>query len=162
MAEVVVSRNTFLMGMVIAILASSLLSTVISTQLATGPQGIQGEQGLTGPKGDKGDIGPQGEQGPIGNFTIDSIDGLLPAPAYDSGWVPLVSNQWISYLHNLNTTEVFVYVLGKSSQGINQMRLGDSAYWFIESKDELLLYVSASAEQYYLLIRVQIWKIAQP
>ena len=57
MAEVVVSRNTFLMGIIIAILASSLLSTVISSQLAVGPQG---------PKGDKGDTGPQGEQGPTG------------------------------------------------------------------------------------------------
>ena len=87
MAEIVVSRNTFLMGIVIAILASSLLSTVISSQLAVGPQGPkgdqgiagtqgvqgtqgevgpQGDQGLTGPKGDTGDTGPMGEQGLIG------------------------------------------------------------------------------------------------
>lgn len=81
MAEVVVSRNTFLMGLVVAILASSLLSTVISSQLAVGPQGeqgpqgpqgvqglqgSQGEQGPAGPKGDTGDTGPQGEEGPIG------------------------------------------------------------------------------------------------
>jgi hypothetical protein len=87
MAEIVVSRNTFLMGIVIAILASSLLSTVISSQLAVGPQGPkgdqgiagtqgvqgtqgevgpQGDQGFTGPKGDTGDTGPIGEQGLIG------------------------------------------------------------------------------------------------
>jgi len=75
MAEVVVSRNTFLMGIVIAILASSLLSTVISSQLAVGSQGpkgdqgiagAQGVQGLQGVQGTQGEVGPQGEEGPAG------------------------------------------------------------------------------------------------
>jgi len=78
MAEVVVSRNTFLMGLIIAILASSLLSTVISSQLAFGPQGPEGDQGIAGAQGlqglqgsqgvqgTQGEVGPQGEQGIIG------------------------------------------------------------------------------------------------
>jgi hypothetical protein len=79
MAEVVVSRNTFLMGLVVAIIASTLLSTTISSQLiAVGPQGpkgdqgdhgiagSQGDQGSTGLKGDTGDTGPQGEEGSMG------------------------------------------------------------------------------------------------
>ena len=63
-------------GLVIAILAASLISTVVSTQLiAIGPQGPKGDtgetgsQGLIGPqgeKGDTGDIGPQGIQGAQG------------------------------------------------------------------------------------------------
>jgi len=69
MAEVVVSRNTFLIGLVGAILASSLLSTVISSQLAVGPQGVKGDHGIAGPRGvqgvqgTQGEVGPQGEQG---------------------------------------------------------------------------------------------------
>ena len=69
MAEIVVSRRTFLIGLVIAILAASLISTVISTQLvAVGPQGPKGDigdtgQGLIGPQGEKGDTGDAGLQG---------------------------------------------------------------------------------------------------
>ena len=96
MAEVVVSRNTFLIGLVVAILASSLLSTVISSQLTVGPQGSkgdqgvqglqgvqgtqgevgpQGDEGLAGSKGDTGDAGPQGEDGSIGP---QGLPGLCP------------------------------------------------------------------------------------
>jgi hypothetical protein len=93
MAEevILVTRRTFLIGLAIAILAASAISTVISTQLVavgpqgpkgdTGPQGlrgIQGEQGpqglpgtdgvdgAVGPQGPKGDTGPEGPEGPIG------------------------------------------------------------------------------------------------
>jgi len=93
MSEIVVSRRTFLIGLAIAILASSVISTVVSTQWAAiqglkgdkgdqGPQGIQGEQGLQGeqgmqgPQGETGLQGPQGEQGiqgPSGVFTIENM-----------------------------------------------------------------------------------------
>jgi hypothetical protein len=67
-AEIVVTRRTFLVGLVIAILAASLISTVISTQLvAVGPQG---------PKGDKGDIGDTGPQGLPGTDGVDGKDGV--------------------------------------------------------------------------------------
>ena len=49
-----ISTTTFVAGLIIAIVAASLISTVIATQWAIG---------LQGPKGDKGDTGPQGEQG---------------------------------------------------------------------------------------------------
>jgi hypothetical protein len=87
MSEVVVLRRTFLIGLVIAILASSVISIVVSTQWAViqgpkgdkgdagpqgeqgsiGPQGAQGPQGIQGQKGDKGDTGPQGLQGSAGS-----------------------------------------------------------------------------------------------
>jgi hypothetical protein len=60
MAEevILVTRRTFLIGLAIAILAASAISTVISTQLvAVGPQGPKGD---TGPEGPEGPIGPQG------------------------------------------------------------------------------------------------------
>jgi len=61
MAEIVVSRRTFLVGLVVAILAASAISTVISTQWVVGPQGLIGSQGLQGEKGDTGLQGIQGE-----------------------------------------------------------------------------------------------------
>ena len=82
-----VSLRNFIVGLIIAILASSALSTVVATQWARGPQGEtgpqggtgsqgpqgetglqgpQGEIGLQGPKGDEGDMGPQGLLGPQG------------------------------------------------------------------------------------------------
>ena len=67
-----VSRTALVVGIVIAILASSIIGMVASSQLSfgpkgdkgdTGPQGIQGIQGIQGVKGDKGDTGSQGIQG---------------------------------------------------------------------------------------------------
>lgn len=63
-----ISTTTFIAGLIIAILASSLISTFIAVQWAavqgpkgekgdTGSQGLQGEQGIQGLKGDKGDPG---------------------------------------------------------------------------------------------------------
>ena len=44
-----ISNKTFIAGLIIAILASSMLSTAVATQWAV----------IQGPKGDKGDTGPQ-------------------------------------------------------------------------------------------------------
>ena len=46
MAEIVVLRRTFLTGLIVAILAVSAISTVISTQWARGPQGEKVTQGI--------------------------------------------------------------------------------------------------------------------
>ena len=54
-----ISKNMFIIGLLIAIVASTLVSTIVVTQLLT----------VQGPKGDKGDTGSQGlqgEQGPLG------------------------------------------------------------------------------------------------
>jgi hypothetical protein len=58
-----VSMTMFIAGIIVAILASSAISAVISTQLAAGPQGPTGP---AGPKGDTGETGPQGPQGETG------------------------------------------------------------------------------------------------
>lgn len=186
MAEIVVSRRTFLIGLVIAILASSLISTVISIQWARGPQGekgdkgdtgdigpqgIQGEQGLAGPqgpKGDKGDIGPQGpqgEQGPTGVFTIENMSGWLPAPAYDSGWISNITYGSPNILeHGLNTTNVFVYIIGNTSDwfGINQYDWGSKIFWYNLTENEIYVDVTMVEPQAYEQFRVMIWKISEP
>ena len=63
MQKAAISRGTFIVGLLAAILVSSALSAGISTQLAIGPQGLKGEKGETGPQGEQG---PQGESGAMG------------------------------------------------------------------------------------------------
>lgn len=69
MADVLVSRTAFIAGLIIAILASSSISTIASMQLAVGPKGEKGDtgdKGIQGEQGIQGSIGPEGEQGPEG------------------------------------------------------------------------------------------------
>ena len=132
-------------------------------QGATGPQGAQGEQGpqglqgIQGPKGEKGD---QGEQGPQGEPGLGVEPGFLVAPAYDSGWVYLPGTGWFSFQHGLNTTEVFVYVVGNWSGAIHQSQLNNWLWWQTLSENELLLFKIDRIE--YDLLRVMIWKISEP
>jgi hypothetical protein len=73
--EIVVTRRTFLIGLVIAILAASVISTVASMQLARGPQGEQGPEGPRGLKGIQGETGPQGLEGLPGADGSNGTDG---------------------------------------------------------------------------------------
>lgn len=57
-----ISKTTFIVGLIIAILASSLISIAVSMQWARGPKGDKGDVGQTGPKGDKGEIGEPGSE----------------------------------------------------------------------------------------------------
>ena len=191
MSEIVVSRRTFLIGLALGIIASSLISTVIFTQLvAVGPQGPKGDkgdngdtglQGLIGPQGDKGDTGdtgpqglqgeqgpegPQGEQGPPGVITIENFTGWLPAPAYDSGWRDVLpgDGQWVTFKHNLNTTEVLVYYVRNNSQEfVTQLKYGDWMQWSKLTENEINLRVDwLGGLLTYDKIRVMIWKISEP
>jgi len=66
-----ISKTTFIVGLIVAIVVSSLISTVVVMQGKEilglkgdkGDTGPQGEQGVTGPKGDKGDEGESGKDG---------------------------------------------------------------------------------------------------
>jgi len=81
-----ISKTTFAVGIIVAILASSFISTIATqfglqgppgpegdkgdtgSQGPAGPQGVQGvqgPQGLQGPTGPKGDTGPQGPPGGV-------------------------------------------------------------------------------------------------
>jgi hypothetical protein len=191
MSEIVVSRRTFLIGLALGIIASSLISTVIFTQLvAVGPQGPKGDkgdngdtglQGLIGPQGDKGATGdtgpqglqgeqgpegPQGEQGPPGVITIENFTGWLPAPAYDSGWIDVLPDhgQWVTFKHNLNTTEVLVYYVRNNSQEfVTQLKYGDWMQWSKLTENEIKLRVDwLGGPLTYDKIHVMIWKISEP
>ncbi len=68
-----ISKTLFVVGLIAAILASSLISAVIVTQLPI----------AKGPKGDKGDTGATGLQGPpgesrISNVSFVSVEGIAP------------------------------------------------------------------------------------
>ncbi|MCK4481771.1 collagen-like protein [Candidatus Bathyarchaeota archaeon] len=205
MSEIVVSRRTFLIGLAIAILASSVISTVVSTQWAmiqglkgdkgdigdTGPQGLSGTDGVDGKDGvngtdgldgksayqiwlDQGNSGTEqdfldslkGEQGPPGVITIENVTGWLPAPAYDSGWVnvPPGYGQWVTFKHNLNTTDVLVYYVRNNSQEfITQLRYGELMQWSKLTENEISVVVQwAAGPLTYDEIRVMIWKISEP
>jgi len=170
MSEIVVSRRTFLIGLAIAILASTVLSTVVSTQwaLIKGPKGDKGNTGAQGPQGIQGDQGPQGEQGiqgetgsqgpqgeqgiqgPPGVFTIKNMSGWLPAPAYDSGWIVNLSNP-VVLNHGLNTTDLIIHFMWNETQQI---------WWQYWTLNEILIYRATSS--FYYEFRVMIWKIAEP
>ncbi len=70
----------------------------------TGPIGPPGPEGPEGPEGPKGLQGLQGEKGDTGSFF---------APDYDSGWMEILQGQILILQHNLESQELFVYVLGK-------------------------------------------------
>jgi len=79
-----ISKTTFIVGLIIAILASSIISTVVSMQwaLIQGPKGDkgdtgpQGEQGLQGETGSQGPQGPKGDKGDVGGVTPDVTASL--------------------------------------------------------------------------------------
>lgn len=240
--EIVVTRRTFLVGLVIAILAASAISSVISTQLVVGPQGeqgpegpqgLRGDQGETGPQGPQGEEGPQGEQGiqgdtgPQGLPGADGSDGadgksayqvwleegnvgseqdfldslrgepglgvepgFLAAPAYDSGWLQnwtvddlgIFRAYSINLTHGLNTTEVFVYLIGRLNEttkpfengSIHQFAygwlfdpgLGGGSFYgvfWILTDNNIVLYRGYPDNVYsWSEVRVMLWKITQP
>jgi len=206
-----ISSRTFIAGLIIAILASSALSTTVATQLAVGPkgpqgpqgeqgpqglqgpqgeQGQQGIQGIQGPKGDKGDKGPEGPQGeqgpegPQGEPGLGVEPGFMVAPAYDSGWVSNWTD-WdgiylINLTHGLNTTEVFVYAVGKLNQTIDVFKnesihqfaygwlfvgLGAGPYgvFWVLTENEIAIYKGNAFEGIdWNEVRIRIWKVTQP
>ena len=122
-----VSMTMFIAGIVIAILASSALSTVIVSQFVVGtqgPAGLQGDEGAQGPAGPTGDTGPQGskgdtgDQGPKGDVGPEGPTGGFGAPDYDSSWVPLSAEEASVFEPQLGPLEdLFVYIVGRSYVG---------------------------------------------
>jgi len=101
-----ISRTTFIVGLLIAILASSCISTLIAMRWV----GLQGPKGDKGEKGDKGDI----------------------TPVFDSGWVDITdkAGQYFNITHNLNSTEIIVDITGKTTanDGVHQRHYGGTGY----------------------------------
>ena len=79
------SKTTFLVGIVVAILASSLISTVISTQYVRGPKGDKGDSGPVGPQGLSGISRiPFASYAPLSGFSSTNSTESVDMLAYDS------------------------------------------------------------------------------
>ncbi len=101
---------------------------------------------------------------------LNSTQGL-GAPDYDSGWVSIDTSQELTFTHNLNTTEVLVYVIGKDSDppGINQINYGSNvysgigagAYWHSLTQNNVKVH-RESDDVNWDQVRVMIWKIPEP
>lgn len=70
-----ISKTMFIVGLIAAILVSSLVSAVMVTQLPTtkgpkGDKGDTGDTGATGATGATGETGPKGEKGEPGDETV--------------------------------------------------------------------------------------------
>ena len=162
MQKPALTKGTFVVGLVIAILVSSAISAGISTQFTMGTQGLKGDMGDTGPQGPQGAMGPQGLQGPPGPYL----------PDYDSGWVDITdkSGQYFNVTHNLNSAEITVYITGKTtaSGGAHQRYLGltgDLAVerelglaWTNSTSNTVTLYRGAN-DVYWNYVRVRVWII---
>ena len=119
-----ISRTTFIIGIVAAILAASLLSTVIAMQWAI-VQGPKGDRGDTGPQGEQGLQGPRGPAGPAGEIPYNATYyDPPPVPAYapvPTHWEDMGSIQNVSITLNKNSQLLIVFsaearvpVLGKN------------------------------------------------
>ena len=71
-----ISKEMFVVGIFLAILVSSLASTVVSMQLAVGQKGDKGDAGPTGSQGEQGLQGPQGIQGVQGVQGTQGFSGI--------------------------------------------------------------------------------------
>ena len=146
------TTKIFLTGILVAIIASSIISASILTLSGnstaiqgqkgekgdmgpTGAQGPKGEtgatgpagaSGATGPKGDTGATGLQGSQGPVG---ATGASGALTSPNFDSGWIDISSYKGknLNVTDNLNSTDVLVDITGKTAHEEVHQRLGLSS-----------------------------------
>lgn len=99
--------------------------------------------------------------------------GYVGPPAYDSGWQSINQYQTLTLTHDLNTTEVFVYVIAKApgSMAINQFYYGYA--WLPSGENRGLSWYSLTDTSIKVLrapedtgtwseVRVMMWKIQEP
>jgi hypothetical protein len=164
-----VSQATLILGIIVAILASSIVSPIVATQFGL-IQGIEGPQGPQGDPGPQGEPGPEGEPGPPGPM------GILN-PNYDSGWITIPdtgSGADILVLeHGLGTQNIFVYMLGKDTWGfVHQGRYGGyrdladrdtGAYWIATDGNTINVWRMQSDDPWgsprWQEVRLLVWEL---
>ena len=126
MNDKALTRTLFVVGMITAIVFSSLLSIGVSTQMSVVNQGLKGETGAAGLKGDTGDRGPTGASGAQGKAGVTGPHGAtgpqgpqgpkgLSTPDYDSGWINITdkAGQFVTVNDDLNSVKTIVEITGK-------------------------------------------------
>lgn len=142
-----ISKTTFIVGLIIAILASSLISVVIVTQLPTvkGPKGDKGDKGDTGPQG------LQGEKGDPGNETVFAHwDVNWKTITGDGQWGGVVGTSQFSptFWHDWSTGIVFQgyddYIGFEANMQINMQRDGPVTFK-VGGDDTFWLYLDSAS-----------------
>ena len=152
--------------LIIAVIASVILSVGISyvfIQGKEGTRGIQGIQGIQGVQGLKGDTGPQGSAEP------EEYIALARRPDYDSGWIDAPAKSGLAaglkISHNLGTINYIVYIWGANWDGTkwhyHQMYLGtrDGLLWKAHEND--ILFWRSENDFDWERMRVLIWKLPE-
>lgn len=116
-----------------------------------GPVGADGAPGADGAQGDKGDTGDPGPKGDTGDTGPKGDTGSFFAPDYDSGWRPTIIG-YDSVAHNLDTVDLFVYLIGKTSDGETHQRYyGTDTY---DSSDRGVMWQSTGPN--HIIVRRQV------
>jgi len=103
------------------------------------------------------------------NETVTYLSSTgLGSPDYDSGWLNLTRGENV-LSHNLGTTELLVYLLGRNSSDTHQLNYGGTLYgtlWYGARFHELtstnITITRMASDREWPEARVQIWKIPQP
>jgi len=113
------------------------------------------------------------------NSTLESLEGYVETmmtgyvnpPAYDSGWKNLGAPPvYVTFTHNLGTTEVFVYIVGKEfgADTIHQWYIGGGGggnrfgtWWYDLDISRVTVY-RCGDDYMWDQVRVMIWKISEP
>lgn len=95
--------------------------------------------------------------------------GFMRAPTYDSGWVNISQGEFLVLTHNLNTTNLLVYVVGHrfDASPIHQVYYGwdrfnkhEGLYWC--GTNTTIVVDRAKDDVSWDQVRVMIWKIQEP
>jgi len=105
---------------------------------------------------------------------LNNTKGLGP-PDYDSGWRPLSMGQQLYLTHNLNTTELIVYLVGRYDSGytwMHQYSFGSQldggaqhGAWWATCNTYIIIYRGLhdhTSFQPWNYVRAIIWKIPEP
>ena len=141
-----ISKTMFIIGLIVAILASSLISVMASMQwaLIKGPKGDKGDKGDTGatgsqgPQGLQGIQGPQGPAGPATTFARWSLTWYTITGAYQWGASVGTSTWGAVFDHDFGTGVVFGgysdYIGFQAVMTINMQR--DGPVHFVTGSDD--------------------------
>jgi hypothetical protein len=110
------------------------------------------------------------EQQEVINDLIETVLFLnstrgLGLPDYDSGWVLMSQEEELTLAHNLNTTDLLVYIVGKLPSGIHQIYYGcchateEGLYWEYLSNTTITMLRAKYDVHWGNGVRVRIWKI---
>jgi len=146
-----IPKTTFIVGLIIAVLAASLISTIVSMQLTVVPKGDKGDTGDTGPQGPTGPQGQEGDKGDTG-----PVGPSLVVAQWNVSWRTLTGDlQWGAEVgtsefsgtfdYNWGTGNVFLgyddYIGFVANMQVNVQRNGPTTFT-VGSDDGIKLFVN--------------------